>query len=88
MLLRPPDVQAPQCVPRMMSYGERLGSPAVSPLPVRGGHVMHGPAFAYVPSPQGECCSHPGPCLPTVAHILGKASALPPSLGPGASGNS
>ncbi|XP_005376490.1 PREDICTED: sodium-dependent phosphate transport protein 2A isoform X4 [Chinchilla lanigera] len=36
----------------MMSRGERLGSPAVSPLPVRGGHVMHGAAFAYVPSPQ------------------------------------
>ncbi|XP_023572216.1 sodium-dependent phosphate transport protein 2A isoform X2 [Octodon degus] len=36
----------------MMSYGERLGSPAVSPLPVRGRHVMHGAAFAYVPSPQ------------------------------------
>ncbi|XP_029798621.1 sodium-dependent phosphate transport protein 2A isoform X2 [Suricata suricatta] len=36
----------------MMSYGERLGSPAVSPLPVRGGHMMRGTAFAYVPSPQ------------------------------------
>lgn len=42
-----------------MSYGERLGGPAVSPLPVRGGHMMHGTAFAYVPSPQGECSSHP-----------------------------
>uniref|UniRef100_A0A2K5DLT0 Sodium-dependent phosphate transport protein 2A n=1 Tax=Aotus nancymaae TaxID=37293 RepID=A0A2K5DLT0_AOTNA len=42
----------------MLSYGERLGTPAVSPLPVRGGHVMRGAAFAYVPSPQGECCSH------------------------------
>ncbi|XP_073914855.1 sodium-dependent phosphate transport protein 2A isoform X5 [Castor canadensis] len=36
----------------MIPYGERLGSPAVSPLPVRGRHVMHGAAFAYVPSPQ------------------------------------
>ncbi|CAH6797874.1 sodium-dependent phosphate transport protein 2A [Phodopus roborovskii] len=36
----------------MMSYGERVGGPAVSPLPVRGRHVVHGPAFAYVPSPQ------------------------------------
>nr|XP_020729677.1 sodium-dependent phosphate transport protein 2A [Odocoileus virginianus texanus] len=36
----------------MMSYGEKLGGRAVSPLPVRGGHMMHGAAFAYVPSPQ------------------------------------
>ncbi|XP_046324030.1 sodium-dependent phosphate transport protein 2A isoform X3 [Marmota monax] len=36
----------------MMSYGERLGAPAVSPLPVRAGHMVHGAAFAYVPSPQ------------------------------------
>ncbi|XP_043768317.1 sodium-dependent phosphate transport protein 2A isoform X2 [Cervus elaphus] len=36
----------------MMSYREKLGGRAVSPLPVRGGHVMHGAAFAYVPSPQ------------------------------------
>ncbi|KAM7142380.1 sodium-dependent phosphate transport protein 2A isoform 2-T3 [Molossus nigricans] len=36
----------------MMSYGERLGGPAVSPLPVRRGHMMHGATFAYVPSPQ------------------------------------
>ncbi|XP_055286599.1 sodium-dependent phosphate transport protein 2A [Moschus berezovskii] len=36
----------------MMSYGEKLGAQAVSPLPVRGGHMMHGAAFAYVPSPQ------------------------------------
>ncbi|XP_051028192.1 sodium-dependent phosphate transport protein 2A isoform X2 [Acomys russatus] len=36
----------------MMSYGERLGGPAVSPLPVRGRHMVHGAAFAYVPSPQ------------------------------------
>ncbi|GAB1298227.1 Na(+)-dependent phosphate cotransporter 2A [Apodemus speciosus] len=35
-----------------MSYGERLGGPAVSPLPVRGRHMVHGAAFAYVPSPQ------------------------------------
>lgn len=43
----------------MMSYREKLGGRAVSPLPVRGGHMMHGAAFAYVPSPQGECYSHP-----------------------------
>ncbi|KAF3828372.1 hypothetical protein GH733_005069 [Mirounga leonina] len=36
----------------MMSYGERLGGLTVSPLPVRGGHMMRGTAFAYVPSPQ------------------------------------
>lgn len=54
----PPDVQGPQSVPRMMSYGERLGGPAISPLPVRGGHMMRGATFAYVPSPQGECYSY------------------------------
>ncbi|XP_004611488.1 sodium-dependent phosphate transport protein 2A [Sorex araneus] len=54
----------------MMSYGERLGGPAVSPLPVRGGHVMHGTAFAYVPSPQ-------------VLHRIPGPSAYGfPSLGP------
>ncbi|XP_065774347.1 sodium-dependent phosphate transport protein 2A isoform X3 [Muntiacus reevesi] len=36
----------------MVSYREKLGGRAVSPLPVRGGHMMHGAAFAYVPSPQ------------------------------------
>nr|XP_048303734.1 sodium-dependent phosphate transport protein 2A isoform X3 [Myodes glareolus] len=36
----------------MMSYGDRVGGPAVSPLPVRGRPVVHGTAFAYVPSPQ------------------------------------
>ncbi|XP_006517240.1 sodium-dependent phosphate transport protein 2A isoform X1 [Mus musculus] len=36
----------------MMSYSERLGGPAVSPLPVRGRHMVHGATFAYVPSPQ------------------------------------
>ena len=60
---------APLCVPRMMSYGERLGGPAVSPLPVRGGHMMRGTAFAYVPSPQGECCCHPWSlCAPSCSH--------------------
>ncbi|XP_070426353.1 sodium-dependent phosphate transport protein 2A isoform X4 [Equus przewalskii] len=54
----------------MMSYGERLGSPAVSPLPVRGGHVMHGPAFAYVPSPQ------------VLHRIPGTSTYAFPSLGP------
>ncbi|KAG8513079.1 Sodium-dependent phosphate transport protein 2A [Galemys pyrenaicus] len=54
----------------MMSYGERLGGPAVSPLPVRGGHMMHRAAFAYVPSPQ-------------VLHRIPGASAYAfPSLGP------
>lgn len=72
-------LQAPQRVPRMMSYGERLGGPTVSPLPVRGGHMMHGAAFAYVPSPQGECAPTPGPYLPSVAHILGEASTTPPT---------
>lgn len=75
-------------MPKMMSYGERLGSPAVSPLPVRGGHMMNGAAFAYVPSPQGECAPTPRPCLPSVAHILVRPPPLLPSLGSGASGNS
>uniref|UniRef100_A0A673TQQ0 Sodium-dependent phosphate transport protein 2A n=1 Tax=Suricata suricatta TaxID=37032 RepID=A0A673TQQ0_SURSU len=66
----------------MMSYGERLGSPAVSPLPVRGGHMMRGTAFAYVPSPQGECCSRPWPCVPRVAHIPGEVSIPLPFLHP------
>nr|XP_021494805.1 sodium-dependent phosphate transport protein 2A [Meriones unguiculatus] len=48
----------------MMSYGERLGGPAVSPLPVRGRHVVHGAAFAYVPSPQ---VLHRIPGTPTYA---------------------
>lgn len=39
-------------MPNMMSYSERLGGPAVSPLPVRGRHMVHGATFAYVPSPQ------------------------------------
>lgn len=60
--------QVPQRVPRMMTYGDRLGSPAVSPIPVRGGHMMRGAAFAYVPSPQGECSSSPRPCLPMGTH--------------------
>ncbi|XP_048190049.1 sodium-dependent phosphate transport protein 2A isoform X2 [Perognathus longimembris pacificus] len=54
----------------MMSYGERLGGPAVSPLPVRGGHVVHGPAFAYVPSPQ------------VLHRIPGTSAYAFPSLGP------
>lgn len=45
-------------MPSMMSYGDRVGGPAVSPLPVRGRHMVHGTAFAYVPSPQGKYCSH------------------------------
>ncbi|XP_049631675.1 sodium-dependent phosphate transport protein 2A isoform X2 [Suncus etruscus] len=54
----------------MIPYGERLGGPAVSPLPVRGGHMMHGKAFAYVPSPQ-------------VLHRISGTSAYGfPSLGP------
>nr|XP_025148719.1 sodium-dependent phosphate transport protein 2A isoform X2 [Bubalus bubalis] len=39
----------------MMSYGEKVGGRAVSPLPTptpHGGHMMHGAAFAYMPSPQ------------------------------------
>ncbi|XP_024212585.2 sodium-dependent phosphate transport protein 2A isoform X2 [Pan troglodytes] len=54
----------------MLSYGERLGSPAVSPLPVRGGHVMRGTAFAYVPSPQ------------VLHRIPGTSAYAFPSLGP------
>ncbi|XP_047587257.1 sodium-dependent phosphate transport protein 2A isoform X6 [Lutra lutra] len=54
----------------MMSYGERLGGPAVSPLPVRGGHMMHGTAFAYVPSPQ------------VLHRIPGTSAYAFPSLGP------
>ncbi|XP_055969082.1 sodium-dependent phosphate transport protein 2A [Sorex fumeus] len=54
----------------MMSYGERLGGPAVSSVPVCGGHMMHGTAFAYVPSPQ-------------VLHRIPGTSAYGfPSLGP------
>ncbi|XP_058580503.1 sodium-dependent phosphate transport protein 2A isoform X2 [Neofelis nebulosa] len=54
----------------MMSYGERLGGPAVSPLPVRGGHMMRGTAFAYVPSPQ------------VLHRIPGTSAYAFPSLGP------
>ncbi|XP_036850967.1 sodium-dependent phosphate transport protein 2A isoform X2 [Manis javanica] len=57
-------------MPRMMAYGERLGGPAVSPLPVRGGRVMHGAAFAYVPSPQ------------VLHRIPGTSAYAFPSLGP------
>lgn len=65
----------------MLSYGERLGSPAVSPLPVRGGHVMRGTAFAYVPSPQGECCSHTlDPLCPQLTTSW--VSPLPPPVPP------
>ncbi|XP_045684636.1 sodium-dependent phosphate transport protein 2A isoform X2 [Phyllostomus hastatus] len=53
----------------MMSYRDRLGGPAVSPLPVRG-HVMRGAAFAYVPSPQ------------VLHRIPGTAAYAFPSLGP------
>ncbi|XP_070273287.1 sodium-dependent phosphate transport protein 2A [Myotis yumanensis] len=54
----------------MISYGERLGGPAVSPIPVRRGHVMHGAAFAYVPSPQ------------VLHRIPGTSAYAFPSLGP------
>ncbi|XP_016044162.1 sodium-dependent phosphate transport protein 2A [Erinaceus europaeus] len=54
----------------MMSYGERLGGPAVSPLPIRGGHVMPGTAFAYVPSPR------------VLHRIPGTSAYAFPSLGP------
>nr|XP_055181681.1 sodium-dependent phosphate transport protein 2A isoform X2 [Nyctereutes procyonoides] len=54
----------------MMSYGERLGGPAVSPHRVRGGHVIHGTAFAYVPSPQ------------VLHRIPGTSAYAFPSLGP------
>ncbi|XP_041604737.1 sodium-dependent phosphate transport protein 2A isoform X3 [Vulpes lagopus] len=54
----------------MMSYGERMGGPAVSPHPVRGGHVIRGTAFAYVPSPQ------------VLHRIPGTSAYAFPSLGP------
>ncbi|XP_012642786.2 sodium-dependent phosphate transport protein 2A [Microcebus murinus] len=54
----------------MMSYGEGLGSPAMSPLPVHRGHVMRGAAFAYVPSP------------PVLHRIPGTSAYAFPSLGP------
>uniref|UniRef100_A0A8D1FAG7 Sodium-dependent phosphate transport protein 2A n=2 Tax=Bilateria TaxID=33213 RepID=A0A8D1FAG7_PIG len=54
----------------MMSYGERLGGPAISPLPVRGGHMMRGATFAYVPSPQ------------VLHRIPGTSAYAFPSLGP------
>ncbi|XP_045386537.1 sodium-dependent phosphate transport protein 2A isoform X3 [Lemur catta] len=54
----------------MMSYRERLGSPAVSPLPVHRGHMMRGAAFAYVPSP------------PVLHRIPGTSAYAFPSLGP------
>ncbi|XP_074206316.1 sodium-dependent phosphate transport protein 2A isoform X2 [Camelus bactrianus] len=54
----------------MMSYGERLGGPAVSPLPVRRAHMVCGAAFAYVPSPQ------------VLHRIPGTSAYAFPSLGP------
>ncbi|XP_053519733.1 sodium-dependent phosphate transport protein 2A isoform X2 [Artibeus jamaicensis] len=51
------------------AYGDRLGGPAVSPLPV-GSHVMRGAAFAYVPSPQ------------VLHRIPGTSAYAFPSLGP------
>uniref|UniRef100_A0A8C8ZQ75 Sodium-dependent phosphate transport protein 2A n=1 Tax=Prolemur simus TaxID=1328070 RepID=A0A8C8ZQ75_PROSS len=54
----------------MMSYRERLGSPAVSPLPVHRGHMMRGATFAYVPSP------------PVLHRIPGTSAYAFPSLGP------
>ncbi|KAM7323000.1 hypothetical protein ACRRTK_018505 [Alexandromys fortis] len=62
----------------MMSYGDRVGGPAVSPHPVRGRHMVHGTAFAYVPSPQGKYCSHTlSPVSLSVTY-----SPLPGLLGP------
>ncbi|KAK2118519.1 hypothetical protein P7K49_005406 [Saguinus oedipus] len=63
----------------MLSYGERLGTPAVSPLPIRGGRVMQGAAFAYVPSPQGDPEQPPSPVL---HRIPGTSAYAFPSLGP------
>ncbi|XP_066200677.1 sodium-dependent phosphate transport protein 2A isoform X2 [Saccopteryx leptura] len=54
----------------MMSYGDRLGGPAISPLPVHRGHMMHAAAFAYVPSPQ------------VLHRIPGTSAYAFPSLGP------
>lgn len=83
-------LQNPAHVPRMMAYGDRLGGPAVSPLPVRG-HVMRGAAFAYVPSPQGECVPTPDPACSRLPTPQGKPPLLPHPSSPwalGASGNS
>lgn len=50
----------------MLPY--RRESPALPRCPVRGGRVVHGPQFAYCPSPQGRCpqpsssSSSPSPC--------------------------
>ena len=49
----------------MLPY--RRESPALPRCPVRGGRVVHGPPFAYCPSPQGRCppsssSSSPPPC--------------------------
>ncbi|XP_053423468.1 sodium-dependent phosphate transport protein 2A isoform X2 [Nycticebus coucang] len=54
----------------MMAYGERLGSPAVSPLPVHRGHMIRGAAFAYVPSP------------PVLHRVPGSSAYTFSSLGP------
>lgn len=85
-LSQPFDMQDSLWVPNMMSYSERLGGPAVSPLPVRGRHMVHGATFAYVPSPQGKyysytlrpacpqlatCC--PSTCFFWVAEASGKS---------------
>lgn len=73
-------------MPKMMSYGERLGSPAVSPLPVRGGHMINGAAFAYVPSPQGECAPTPDPACPRVPTSWGGLHPFCPPSDPGPRG--
>ncbi|XP_023364390.1 sodium-dependent phosphate transport protein 2A [Otolemur garnettii] len=54
----------------MMSYRERLGSPAVSPLPVHRRHMIPGAAFAYVPSP------------PVLHRVPGTSAYAFPRLGP------
>ncbi|KAM9695744.1 sodium-dependent phosphate transport protein 2A isoform 5-T8 [Trichechus inunguis] len=74
----------------MMSYGGRLGSPAVSPIPVHGGHMMRGTAFAYVPSPQarppprdpGASGTPEQPPSPVLHRIPGTSAYAFPSLGP------
>ncbi|KAM9603407.1 sodium-dependent phosphate transport protein 2A isoform 4-T4 [Morphnus guianensis] len=56
---------APVSAGAMLPY--RRESPALPRCPVRGGRVIHGPQFAYCPSPQGRCPQpsssfSPSPC--------------------------
>uniref|UniRef100_A0A8B9NCN4 Sodium-dependent phosphate transport protein 2A n=1 Tax=Accipiter nisus TaxID=211598 RepID=A0A8B9NCN4_9AVES len=61
----------------MLPY--RRESPALPRCPVRGGRVVHGPQFAYCPSPQGRCpqpssssSSSPSPCRVQLCLLLAR----------------